>query len=298
MIVLGFQHHAEQGKNLASMLGCGYDEVATHHFPDGESRLTLPLISTEEISEVIVYRTLDHPNDKLVELYMVCASLREQGIRKVTLVAPYLCYMRQDKAFNPGEVVAQRVIGQWLGEMVDKLITVDPHLHRIRHLDEVVPNTQNIVLSAAPLIADFLSQSAINPLLLGPDEESQQWVSQIAERAGLDWAVAKKIRHSDHSVSVELPRQAVTDRHVVIIDDVASTGHTLADAARLLRQAGAREVSCFVTHALLSGDAEQVLAEAAITHLWSSDSIAHQSNVVSLTPLLADTLRRPPAHAT
>ncbi len=297
MIVLGFQHYAEQGRNLAAALGCAYEEVAIHHFPDGESRITLPLISTEEISQVVLCRTLDRPNNKLVELHMICQTLRQQGIEKLTLVAPYLCYMRQDKAFNPGEIVTQKVVGQWLGEMVDRIITVDPHLHRIRHLDEAIPDTEDVVLTAAPLIADFLARSAINPLLLGPDEESQQWVSQIAELAGLDWAVAKKIRQGDQQVTVQLPQQAVAGRHVVIIDDVASTGYTLANTAELLHQAGAQEVSCFVTHPLYSDGAELLLSKANIHHQWSSDSIPHRSNVVGLTPLLAEAVKASPQKA-
>ena len=291
MIVLGFQDYRAQGQALAEALGCAYEEIAIHRFPDGESKVTLPRLAADE-SEIILCRSLDRPNAKLVELHLACATLRQQGVARLTLVAPYLCYMRQDIAFHPGEVVSQKIIGHWLGEMVDTLITVDPHLHRVHHLSEAVPNAQAIALTAAPLIADFLKQRPVPPLLFGPDAESQQWVQHIAELAGLDWAVAHKTRHSDRQVTIELPDVDVSGRRVVIVDDVASTGRTIANAARLLKQAGAELVKCFVTHPLFSENAEEILTNAFITHIWSSDAISHHSNVVSLAPLLAQAVHQ------
>ena len=288
MQVLGFNGYSDQARRLAKALGAAFDKITVHHFPDRESRVTMP---TQLEEEIILCRSLDYPNNKLIELFMACTYAREHGVKRITLVAPYLCYMRQDKAFNPGEVVSQQIIGRWLGEMVDKVITVDPHLHRTRTLQEVMPNTETLTLSAAPLMAEFLRKRPTPPLLLGPDDESEQWVKQIAESAKLEWAVATKIRHSDHRVQINLPDRDFNNRSVVIIDDIASTGHTLANTAKQLKLAGADIVSCMITHPLFATDAEQVLANACINHIWSTDSINHQTNIIQLAELVGQAIK-------
>lgn len=289
MQLLGFRDYQQQGKRLAEAMGLEYIEVAIHHFPDGESKVTLP---NNLDSEIIFCRSLDHPNDKLIELFLAGEVARQQGATHITLVAPYLCYMRQDIAFNPGEAVSQKIIGQWLGQLFDRVITVDPHLHRIDDLNQAIPNTEAISLSATSFMAEFLAQRPNPPLLLGPDSESEQWVKQIAEHTGLDWEVAGKQRHGDHNVEIMLPEIDFKDRFVVIVDDVASTGRTIANAAKALHQTGAKTVNCLVTHPLFADDAEQVLTNACINHIWSTDSIDHRSNVIQLAPLLAEAIRQ------
>jgi len=284
MQLIGFKDYQQQGKRLAHELGLEYLEAAVHHFPDGESKVTLPEILADEI---IFCRSLNHPNDKLVELLLACEVARQQGVGHITLVAPYLCYMRQDIAFNPGEAISQKVIGQWLGQLFDRLITVDPHLHRINNLNQVIVNTEAISLSATSLMSEFLAQRPNPPLLLGPDSESEQWVRHIAEHTGLEWKIAGKQRHGDRSVEIMLPEMDFKGGVVVIVDDIASTGRTIAQAAKVLHQAGAQTVSCLITHPLFANDAEQILTNACINHIWSTDSIDHHSNVIQLAPLLA-----------
>lgn len=287
MQILGFQDYLDQGRRLAQAARVPFEKVMVHHFPDGESKVTMPVKLEERI---VICRSLDYPNSKLMELFLACRHARERGVKHITLVSPYLCYMRQDKAFHEGEVVSQKVIGEWLGELVDKVVTVDPHLHRIQSLDEVIPHTENIVLSAAPLMAEFLTNRPAPSLLLGPDVESGQWVSQIAEMANMDWAVATKIRHSDHRVQVNLPDMDFKGRNVIIIDDVASTGHTIANTAKQLKLAGAGIVKCMVTHPLFAVEAEQVISNACVNHVWSTDSINHHSNVIHLDRLISEVI--------
>jgi ribose-phosphate pyrophosphokinase len=209
----------------------------------------------------------------------------------ITLVAPYLAYMRQDTAFNPGEAVSQRLVGEFLAGLVDALVCVDPHLHRVSDLAQVLPGRQAVALSSAATMGRFLRERQIQALLLGPDVESRQWVSTLAEAAGLTYAVASKVRAGDRSVTVTLPEQDVGGRDVVIVDDVISTGVTVAEAARLLRAAGARSVRCLVTHALFAAGAEERLAKAGVDAIWSSDSIAHASNAVALAACLGEAVR-------
>lgn len=286
-MILGFPESAPQARLLAETLGAAYAPVELHRFPDGESRIRVPELSGHH---VLLYRGLDYPNDKLVELLLAARTLRQSGARRLTLVAPYLCYMRQDIAFHPGEAVSQRIVGGWLAELFDDVITVDPHLHRISRLEEAIPTGNAISLTAAGLFGDYLSGEE-GALLIGPDEESAQWVRAIAEACGREFAVASKQRNGDKDVSVRLPGVEVSGRRVVLVDDVASTGHTLAAIARQLLAAGAQEVSALVTHALFAGDAQEVLRQAGISRIGSSDSIPHPTNVVRLAPLLAEAVR-------
>ena len=129
------------------------------------------------------------------------------------------------------------------------------------------------------------------PLLLGPDEESLQWVASAALARGWDHAVCVKQRHGDRHVTIALPAVPVAGRAVVLLDDVASSGQTLIEATRLLRAAGAASVDVAVTHALFAGDAVERVQAAGARHIWSSDCIAHPSNAVSIVPAVAGVLR-------
>ena len=288
-LLLGFPDYQPQGQNLAQALGIDYQQVEIHHFPDGESLVRLP---TELPPHVIFCRSLDHPNDKLIELLLACAVARRYGARHLTLVAPYLCYMRQDTENRPGEAVSQRIIGQLLAQHVDALVTVDPHLHRIERLQQAVPLGERAVcLTAAKAMAEFLRQQFQHAVLLGPDSESEQWVAQVARLSGFQHQVASKLRHGDEQVSIELGQHDLRDQIVVLVDDVASTGHTLAQAARQARQAGARQVYAMVTHAVVNPNTSRTLQAGGIHTLWSSDSVSHPSNVIALAPLLAEGVR-------
>lgn len=288
MEVLGFEEYRPQGEALAESLGIPYRQVELHRFPDGESKVTLP---PDLPSELILCRSLDHPNDKLVELLLVAKTARQHGVEKLTLVAPYLCYMRQDIAFHPGEAISQQIIGHFLAELFERVITVDPHLHRIEKLEQAIPDREAIALGTAGLMGEFLANNTRNPLLVGPDAESEQWVRAIAEPAGLDYAVATKERLGDRDVRTRLPEHDYQRHEVILVDDMISTGRTLINVARQLKRQGAETIHCLVTHALFSDDVTEALHEAGIRQVWSSDSIRHPSNAVALTALLAQAIK-------
>lgn len=283
-LVLGFAEYAEQAKRLADALGGDCAMVDLHHFPDGESRVRLPATLPRG---VVLCRSLNDPNDKLVELMLAARTARELGAREITLAAPYLCYMRQDVAFTPGEAVSQTIVGEWLAALFDRVVTVDPHLHRTPSLSAVLPDTDAIALSAAPLMGDYLRSEVREPLLVGPDEESRQWVERVANRCGGDFTVATKQRSGDREVRVELADNHCGDRTVVLVDDIVSTGETMAAAARLAREGGAAGILCLVTHALFADGALELLREAGVDRVISTDSIPHESNHIHLAPTLA-----------
>ncbi|WP_428354201.1 ribose-phosphate diphosphokinase [Methyloprofundus sp.] len=234
---------------------------------------------------------MSEPNDKLIELLLCVRTARQQGVKRITLVAPYLCYMRQDIANKPGEAVSQRIIGQMLAELFDDVITVDPHLHRISRLNQAIPIANAISLTATEEITQFLQQKFNHAVLLGPDSESEQWVAAIAKKLGFEYSVAEKVRLGDTQVKMALAEHDFLNKTVVIIDDMASTGRTLARASTLVRASGASEVYAVITHPLFCDDAEAHIMQSGIQAFWSTDSINHSSSCIHLERLLAQAIR-------
>lgn len=293
-LLLYFEDEQAPALRLAEACGLPAACIDRHRFPDLELRLKLPVDAKGHMpTQLVIYRSLDRPNDKLVELLLVSREARRLGAQRILLVAPYLAYMRQDVAFHPGEVVSQTIIGHFLSDMVDGLITVDPHLHRISRLEEAFPGPYAISLSGAPMLAELIAKERPQAMLMGPDGESAQWIASAAAVCGFDHGVCTKVRHGDHEVHITLPADvSVQGRQVVLLDDMASSGRTLVEACKLLHAAGARSVDVAVTHALFAADAIDVIRAAGIEHIWSTDSVVHASNAVALGPMLAVSVQR------
>jgi len=287
-LVLGFPDYRLQSKNLAHLLKVDYAEVEIHRFPDGESNLKLPV---DLPSTLIICRSLNSPNDKLIELYFTVKAAREKGCEHIILVAPYLCYMRQDKAFEPGEVVSQRMVGKFIGSLVDEVITVDPHLHRVKKLDDVIKTKRTTTLSAASLIGNFIALQVSEPLIVGPDEESTQWVKQVAEPHGFDYLIGEKTRYNDRNVDIVLPDLDIERRNIVLVDDMASTGRTLINVTQQLKGFGVKNIYCAITHALFVENSYNDLLEAGVKEVWSSDSLTHSSNCISLALMISKAIQ-------
>ncbi len=288
-MLLYFADQEAAARRLAQAAGLTATCVERHRFPDGEIKLRLPPQLPERL---VVYRSLDNPNEKLIELLLLAQTAREMGAHHLTLVAPYMAYMRQDMAFTPGEAISQRIMGQFLSTIVHAIVSVDPHLHRVATLQELVPGADAVVLTGAEVLADLIVQRRPNALLVGPDAESEQWITLAARRHRLDHRVCTKVRSGDRDVAVELPLGDVRGRAVVILDDMASTGHTVAAAARLLRDAGAASIDAAVTHALFTPQAMELMRDSGVAEVWSTDCVAHASNTVHMAPLLAEALAR------
>jgi len=282
---------AAAAQRLAERLGLGCQAIAVHRFPDEELRVTVaPVMQT-----TIVFASLDKPNEKLVALLFASEALRRGGAMRLVLVAPYLCYMRQDKAFHEGEAISQKAIGHLLADAFDRVITFDAHLHRTKTIGEVFPGIEAEDLSAMPAIADTLRAGGLDPttVIVGPDEESLPWVGDLAVRLRTSYAVARKTRRGDNSVEMSFADPSVFHgRPALLVDDIASSGATLIACAQALHAAGAGTIDAIVTHALFAPELIGKLFAAGIRSVKSTDSVPHPTNAVALAPLLAEVLRQ------
>ena len=201
-------------------------------------------------------------------------TARDLGAKKVILVAPYLAYMRQDKRFHPGEAISSRIMAKLLNGCVDKVITIDTHLHRYKSLKEIF-TISAANLTANHLIAQYIHSKIKDPLIIGPDWESYQWAESVAN-------VSSKM----------IKPVAIAGKDVVIIDDIISTGHTIAEAAKKARKMGAKSITAIGVHGLLVEGAMGKMKKAGVDRVVTSNCIEHATNGIDVTPVLLAELKR------
>ena len=259
-------------------------EAEIHQFPDGESYVRV--ITACQDRDIVILANLHHPDDKLLRLLFLCQALRDQEVKRITLVAPYLPYMRQDKKFHDGECITSAVFSAILSTAIDKLVTIDPHLHRYHSLSEIYSiDTQ--VLKADRTIANWIKQHINKPLIIGPDSESEQWATATADMIGCPHLVLSKERFGDRDVKISTPDTAgLADHTPVLVDDIISTGRTMIETADMLKAEGFKPPVCIGVHAVFSDADYQSLANSNVQSVITSNTIQHTSNGIDLSELI------------
>ncbi|MES2859598.1 MAG: ribose-phosphate diphosphokinase [Pseudomonadota bacterium] len=284
-VLLCFPGQAVLGKTLADQLDARLCAVAWRHFPDGESLVAID----EDLHEadVAIVASLHQADAIALPLRFAAETARAYGARSIGLVAPYLGYMRQDTRFHPGEAVSAPLFARFLESSFDWLVTVDPHLHRVRALGDLFSIPVGNV-AAAPAIATWLRANAPNAVLIGPDIESRQWVEKVASLVGVPAQVLQKVRRTDRDVEVTLPDAAdIQGRTPVLLDDIVSTGQTLLATLSHLQSLGLAAPICVATHAVFADDACTLLLNAGAARVVSTDTIPHPTNAIGVGALLA-----------
>lgn len=281
-LVFAIEPHPLQ-LSLADLLNGETGEFDTRQFPDGESYLRV--LSPVAGRSCLVIADLSRPNAKYLPLIFLLNTLRELGAASVGLIAPYLSYMRQDRRFMEGEAITSKIFAQDLSHHMDWLVTVDPHLHRYHALDEIyqVPST---VVQGAPALAQWLKEKK-DLLLIGPDAESEQWVSEIAEQSGHPFVIGTKQRYGDRNVEIFLPDIDQYSSHTaVIIDDVISSGHTVLECINTLKSKGIAHILCAAIHGIFAEGVDMDLMSAGLESLVTTNTIVHHTNGIDMAPLL------------
>lgn len=274
--------------SICHQLPAAKGEFDSRQFPDGESYLQIGSSVTGK--DCIVLVELSDPDSKFLPLCFLVSTLKELGASSVGLIAPYLSYMRQDRRFLDGEAVTSRIFSKLVSDQVDWLVTVDPHLHRYHSLDEIYSIPTRVVKGAHAL-SNWL-QAEENVFLVGPDSESEQWVSSIAEISGHPYVIGEKIRTGDRDVTVQLPAVAqFNDYTAIIIDDVISSGQTILKCAKSLRNAGVEKIRCASVHGIFADHADLLLLESGIESLVTTNTIPHASNGIDVAYLLVQPVR-------
>ena len=273
--------------DLAELTSSELGQLEIRRFPDGESYVRV--LSGVKGKDVFVVCTLARPDAQFVPLSFTAAALRELGAHRVELIAPYLAYMRQARIFHPGEALASRLFAELLQQRFDRLVTVDPHLHRHSSLDEVY-DIPAIVVRSAPLLAEWITTHVERPILIGPDEESTQWAETIADEVGAPWAVFRKERRGDRDVRLSAPNlEEASERTPVLVDDIVSSGTTMKRALDILRTLDLAPAYCFAIHALCKSSVARQLSDRSVQFL-TCNTVPNDHEAFNVAPLIADAL--------
>jgi ribose-phosphate pyrophosphokinase len=289
-VLLSFPDQVALGRTLAGPLQARHAEVSWRHFPDGESLVRID--PDLHGADVAILASFAPPDAIALPVRFAAETARESGARSIGLVAPYLGYLRQDARFHPGEAVSAPLFARFLEGSFDWVVTVDPHLHRIATLGDLfaIPARN---AAAAPAIAAWIRREVADAVVVGPDAESRQWVDDIARRAGVPGIVLAKVRHGDRDVEVSAPDAAAArGRTPVLVDDIVSSGHTMAAAILQLRALGLPPPVVLATHAIFAEGARELLLEAGAGRVVSTDTIPHPSNAIAIAPVLVAAANR------
>lgn len=276
------------GEQFAKALPLESGDFDFRHFPDGETYVRLRTAVKDRA--VLFLCTLYQPDDKVLPLLFLAETARELGAKSIGLVSPYLAYLRQDRRFHEGESISSKHFAKIISNYFNWLVTVDPHLHRYRSLSEIYSVPTRIV-HAAEDISQWIAAHVENPLIVGPDSESEQWVKEVARMAGSPHVVLEKIRRGDREVEVSLPEISQFNHHTpVLVDDIISTARTMIETVKHMKRLKLPAPICVAVHGVFADGAYQDLCDAGAKEVVTSNTIPHKSNRIDLAKGLIEAL--------
>lgn len=290
MLIAGLSGANGLDRELSRLTGIHLVNVETKLFPDGESYIRF----TEELSgqDLIIVQTL-YPNQdkKFLELLLAVDAAKDLGCRDVIVVVPYLAYSRQDKAFLRGEAISIKTLLKTLSYVgANYLITID--IHKEESLKYFKGTSVN--LDPTPLYASVIKRECRNPVIVAPDQGAASKATKLTQMLGYgDYVVFKKFRDKvTGDIKHEFTDAVVNGRDAVIVDDIISTGLTIANIAQYLIKQGASKVYVVCSHGLFVGNALEKLTSSGVYEIYSLNTVALPNGVKVLdsAPLIANAL--------
>lgn len=288
-IVFALPGNEHLSESITANINAEKGQLIIRNFPDGESYVRV--INNVAGKEAILMCTLNNPDQKFLPLYFLAKSIKEQGAAKITLVSPYLSYMRQDKKFNAGEAVTSEYFATLISSFADELITVDPHLHRRNSMAEIY-SIPCYTLHAADLISEYIRNEIKKPLLIGPDSESEQWVSKVAAKANAPFIILEKKRTGDKHVKISIPHTEKFKDHLpVLVDDIISTARTMIETIKHINHSGMKAPVCIGVHPVFAGNSYEDLKNSGVSQIVTCNTIEHKSNGIDISRLLSSAIK-------
>ena len=250
--------------------------------------------------DVFVIQSTSYPaNDNLMELLVTMDALRRGSARRITAVLPYFGYARQDRKSGPRTPISAKLVANLITEAgADRVLTLDLHAGQIQGFFDIPLDN----LYAAPVFTKDIEDkyNGDDLMMISPDVGGVIRARAFAKRLNTDLAIIDKRRERAGESEVMNIIGDVKDRRCILIDDIVDSGGTLCNAAVALMDQGAKSVSAYITHGVLSGGAVARISSSPLENLVSTDSImvteamrvAHNISQITIAPLIAEAMRR------
>ncbi|MFP3318552.1 MAG: ribose-phosphate diphosphokinase [Thermoplasmata archaeon] len=251
-------------------------------FPDGECYVRIhENLDNQEI--ILIQNT--HPDWNIIEYLLLVDAIRQYNVKRLITVVPYFGYGRQDKRFNEGEPISAKIMAEHLSENVDKIITIN------LHNSEIIKwfRTEAIEIKAEIELAKYFEKFKPD-LIISPDKGSIERAKFISGILGIPFHSFQKRRIDSERVEIETGDIDVKNKTVAIVDDVISTGGTIATAAALLKSKGASKVIVGCVHGLFVGNALQKM-QMNVDILFSTDTVENEKSLVTVSHLISEYLK-------
>jgi ribose-phosphate pyrophosphokinase len=284
---------------VAKELNLPIGKAFVGRFSDGEIQVEIQE-NVRGKNVVVIQSTCAPTNDNLMELMIMIDALKRASASRITAVIPYFGYARQDRRPRSARVaISARIVANMLQSVagIERVLTMDLHADQIQGFFDIP--VDNIYASPV-LLADLQLQKSKDLIIVSPDIGGVVRARAMAKQLGCDLAIIDKRRPKANVSEVMHLIGEVEGRHCVIMDDIIDTGGTLCKAAEALKERGAKGVTAYCTHAVLSGGAVARIAASQLDELVVTDTIpltveAHQVEKIrqlSVAPILAETLSR------
>jgi len=286
--VVGGDASSDLAKRIARKLKAPYIKTEKKIFPDGESKITINQIPKKSIT-IVVQSTYPPVDSNLLELLSIVSKVQKFS-SKVYAVIPYMGYARQDREFLGGEVVTIGVVGRLLKAAgVKKVLTVD--IHSKLALKELKISSENV--SAMEVLVKYFKKLKMKePLVVSPDMGGKERAKKFARLLKTDFIALKKHRdRKTGNVNILSGKVDVKNRDLILVDDMISTGGSIAKATQFLKKQKCGRVFVACTHALLVNDATKKIKKAGVSQIISTNTIPGDSAKVDVSRVISDALR-------
>jgi len=289
--------HPELARAICRRLNLELGEAKVKTFSDGE--IMVEIGENVRGRDVYVIQSTCAPcNQNLMELLVMSDALKRASAASITAVVPYFGYARQDRKVAPRTPITSKLVADLISVAgVTRLLTVDLHAGQIQGFFDIPVDH----LYAAPvLLEDIKSRYSGQVVVVSPDAGGTERARAFAKRLDAGLAIIDKRRSGPNVSEVMHIIGDVAGEVCIIVDDMIDTAGTLCNAARALREQGAREVCAYASHPVLSGPALERIAESSLTEVVVTDSIPAVEKIeqcdklrcLSVGDLLAEAIRR------
>jgi len=284
---------------VADQLGMKLTQASIRRFSDGE--IFVEVEENVRGEDVFLLQSTSYPaNEHIMEFLITLDALKRASARRITAVIPYFGYARQDRKPGPRTPITAKLVANLITEAgADRVLTIDLHAGQIQGFFDIPVDH----LYARPVIVEDIKRQFPelgNVTIVSPDVGGVVRARSLAGRLGVDLAIVDKRREKANQSEVMNIIGDIKGRDCILFDDIVDTAGTLCNAAAALMDAGAKSVSAYVTHGVLSGPAVERIAGSRLAAMVVTDSISQPDAVqgcdkirlLSIAPLLAEAVRR------